>query len=244
MLKANETQLQVLLGGRTQYVVPPFQRPYRWGRNQWRTLWEDIMELRDSESPGHFLGSVVTLSQGGTPEGVARFLLIDGQQRLTTLSLLLAALRDWASNEEPEVAERIHGVYLQNQFAQGADRLKVLPTQADRQAFEGVVDRIGAGSGSLVKEAYRFFSARLKGLENSNQGVTAHDFETTILSKIEIVSITLGPDDNPHRIFESLNGKGTPLTQADLFVITTLCVSLRSSTASYIMVSGNRCKKC
>jgi uncharacterized protein with ParB-like and HNH nuclease domain len=67
----------------------------------------------------HFLGSIVTLSQPGTPEGIASFILIDGQQRLTTLSLLLAALRDHARESEGAPAERLHGLYLENNFASG-----------------------------------------------------------------------------------------------------------------------------
>ncbi len=72
-MKANETQLRVLLDGQKHYMVPLFQRPYSWKKAQWETLWRDIVELYESENQGHFLGSIVTLSLPGTPEGIAPF---------------------------------------------------------------------------------------------------------------------------------------------------------------------------
>jgi len=96
-MNAGGTHLRILLDHTIQYTVPLFQRTYSWDKNNWETLWNDLLETCEAEDGSrHFLGSIVTKSLSSTPEGVSRFLLIDGQQRLTTLTLLLAALRDSA----------------------------------------------------------------------------------------------------------------------------------------------------
>jgi uncharacterized protein with ParB-like and HNH nuclease domain len=92
-VKASETKLRELLEGSKQFQIPLFQRPYSWSKKEWKVLWEDIMQIYHENEDNHFLGPIVTQAVPGTPDGISPFLLIDGQQRLTTLSLLLAALR-------------------------------------------------------------------------------------------------------------------------------------------------------
>ena len=99
MVAAREVTLQELLGGSYQYTVPLYQRTYSWGRPQWQRLWEDVVDVadhrRDNPSATHFLGSLVLAGfRDNGPGGVQRWLVVDGQQRLTTLTLLLAAVRD------------------------------------------------------------------------------------------------------------------------------------------------------
>lgn len=89
-MKASETKLQKLIEGTSQFVVPLFQRTYTWEKRHWATLWDDLMELCEEAEPrNHFIGSLVTMPTRSVPEGVAKYLLIDGQQRLTTLFILL-----------------------------------------------------------------------------------------------------------------------------------------------------------
>ncbi len=96
-MKASETKLQRIIEGTNQYVVPLFQRPYSWEPKQWTVLWEDLTELCEEDQPrSHFMGSIVTAPTQSLPEGVAEYLLIDGQQRMTTIFRLLAAVRDRA----------------------------------------------------------------------------------------------------------------------------------------------------
>ena len=93
-MHANQTDVQKILGGVQQYVIPLFQRPYSWETRQWTNLWTDLIELCEEEKPrNHFIGSIVTMPEKSVPEGVSKFVLIDGQQRLTTFFLLLCALR-------------------------------------------------------------------------------------------------------------------------------------------------------
>src|SRR5258707_2174661 len=96
-MKASETKLQRVIEVTNQYVVPLFQRTYSWETKEWNTLWEDLVELYEEGNPrNHFIGSIVTMPTQSVPEGVAKFLLIDGQQRFTTVFILLAVLRDKA----------------------------------------------------------------------------------------------------------------------------------------------------
>jgi uncharacterized protein with ParB-like and HNH nuclease domain len=94
-MKASETSLRNLLEGTKQFQIPLFQRPYSWTEDKWDTLWEDLMKLYNDEVEGsYFLGAIVTQSIPGTADGISPYLVIDGQQRLITLTILLAAMRD------------------------------------------------------------------------------------------------------------------------------------------------------
>ena len=140
-MDVRETTLQELLGGPKQYLVPLYQRPYAWEVKQRNRLWADILELAESRrtnsSATHFMGSLVLSTGAIVPSGV-EFLVVDGQQRLTTLSILLCALRDYLrqhQTEQPMLAESIHEQYIADRFKPGDARLKLLPTQADRDSF-------------------------------------------------------------------------------------------------------------
>lgn len=96
-MKAGEVKFRELLAGNIQYRVPLFQRPYAWRLEQWEKLWSDIEELYEADlSSTHFIGAIVTLPMPDAPERSAKFMLIDGQQRLTTLLILLAVLSHYS----------------------------------------------------------------------------------------------------------------------------------------------------
>src|SRR4051794_5455623 len=96
-MEAAEAKIQRVLEGSRQFLVPHFQRPYSWREEQWKTLWRDLVELAEEPDPKpHFLGSIVTSPAKSIPEGVEKRLLIDGQQRLTTILVLLTLIRDRA----------------------------------------------------------------------------------------------------------------------------------------------------
>ena len=212
-MKASETSFQPIMEGTKQYVVPLFQRAYSWERKEWDVLWDDLVYLCEHGQPKtHFIGSVVTMPLDPAPEGVARFLLIDGQQRLTTLFVLLAVLRDSAAaNGQTEVADEINQTMLVNPFKKGLDHFKLLPTQVDRAAFQGVIVRDSPDPQSLVVRCYQYFERKLR-----QGGVTIAALKDSVVGRLSVVSIKLDGDDNPHLVFESLNWKGRPLTQADL----------------------------
>ena len=221
-MKASETRLRSILEGQQHYVIPLFQRPYSWGRKDWNTLWSDVIETYISNSSeGHFLGSIVSKPQPGTPEGVSPYIVIDGQQRLTTLSILLAALRDRISEVNPEGGERIDDLCLKNKYAKEEYRYKIRPTQADRSAYFALIDGSDNSTDeeeSSICQAYDFFFDALSRSadEEDNEPIDLTRLERLLLDEVEVVSITLEDNDNEYRIFESLNWKGAPLSQADL----------------------------
>jgi uncharacterized protein with ParB-like and HNH nuclease domain len=213
-MKASETKLQRILEGQNQYVVPLFQRPYSWGMKQWTVLWDDLTELCEEDEPrNHFMGSIVTAPAQSVPEGVAKYLLIDGQQRMTTVFILLAAVRDRAKELQHETLEpEIEQTLLRNMFKQGNETYKLLPTQADRGAFIGIMQGQPVAGDGLVGRVYGFFAKSLRGAS----GQQLDKLKRVIVNSLLVVSIVLEKDDNPHLIFESLNAKGLPLSQADL----------------------------
>jgi uncharacterized protein with ParB-like and HNH nuclease domain len=146
------------------------------------------------------------------PEGVAKYLLIDGQQRLTTIFILLALLRDFAEkNGKTDLAEEIQQTMLVNPFKKDGDYFKLLPTQVDREIFKSLILKEPIGDQNQVFFCYQFFERKLKQGE-----VDIYALNKVIASRISAVSIVLAPDDNPHLVFESLNAKGRTLTQSDL----------------------------
>ena len=212
-MKANETILQKILEGTQQYVVPLFQRPYKWDTKHWSALWDDIIDIHDDD-PGrtHFLGSMVTMPTTSVPEGVSKYLLIDGQQRLTTICILLAALRDKAKTiSGSNLAEQINARFLVNQYETGNDFFKVLPTQADRDLFQNIIQNNSTTGHDQIAKAYAFFERKLR---QGNCDLV--EIARIITNRLSIVSIVLDPDDNPYLVFESLNAKGEPLAQSDL----------------------------
>src|SRR3990172_7746979 len=140
-MKASETRLQPIIEGTKQYVVPLFQRSYSWAKKEWEILWNDIIELCEADDcRSHFIGSIVTMPTQSVPEGVAKYLLIDGQQRFTTIFILLSVLRDKArTSPNGTLAEEITQTLLTNPFKQGNDAFKLLPTQGDRESFLSIV---------------------------------------------------------------------------------------------------------
>jgi hypothetical protein len=139
------------------------------------------------------------------------------QQRLTTLSLLLCAIRDHAQHDDPQLAEKIHEYYLVNKYASGEERYRLLPTQEDRQSWIALVERYAdAGGEDRIGAAYRFFLRKLQEVDDPDDEHDIRRVEQTITTRLALVTISAHTDDNVHRIFESLNYKGQPLTQADL----------------------------
>ena len=212
-MQAAETRLQALIEGTKQYVVPLFQRAYSWDKKQWGMLWDDLVELCEAENPRtHFIGSMVTMPVPSGPEGVAKFLLIDGQQRITTIFILLALLRDRAkSNSLNVLADEIDDTLLINRYKKGADYYKLQPTQkdGDRVSFQNIIQGIIAQDS--FSNAYQFFDKQLR-----RTGLDEQVLKRIITHNLSMVSIILGQEDDPYLVFESLNAKGLPLTQADL----------------------------
>jgi uncharacterized protein with ParB-like and HNH nuclease domain len=220
-MKASETTLRNLLEGGKQFQIPLFQRPYSWNEENWNTLWEDLMSIYNEEVKGYFfLGPIVTQAILGTADGISPFIVIDGQQRLTTLTIILAALRSFLKKNDKEMAEEIDELYLRNKFKKNDDIYKVLPTQDDRETYKSII--LSKQAKDIKKEgqiyaAYNFFEKKLK-TPNPEDDVAIDyaKFKNILLEKLLLVNITTDDNDNPYLIFESLNNKGEELTQVDL----------------------------
>ena len=149
--------------------------------------------------------------------GVQRWLVVDGQQRLTTLMLALAAVRDHVQAEDGTAADRIHRQYLVNEFRHGDEHLRLLPTQADRDAYRALVLRTaGPPPPGAVADAYQFFRTALVASDDPDDPDDVARIEQVIRTGLSIVEITADRGDNVYRIFESLNNTGLQLSQADL----------------------------
>jgi uncharacterized protein with ParB-like and HNH nuclease domain/alkylated DNA nucleotide flippase Atl1 len=222
IMRASETVLRTLLQGEKQYVVPHYQRTYSWKRQQLEQLWSDIesLLLSEAQDDGHFLGSLVLApSQSNTASGIQSWLVVDGQQRLTTLSILLCAIRDYSYSENNQLARKINVQYLTNEFAEGLEAYSLLPTQADRNAWIALVDGNPlAGGEDSIGNAYRFFRGRLEQASQEYGYINdvVQRIEQVVVSRLSFVEISAHVGDNVYRIFESLNNTGLKLTQADL----------------------------
>ncbi len=214
-MNATETKLQRLLEGTQQYVIPLFQRVYSWDKKNWDELWRDLLDVYEAENTQeHFMGAIVTMPIDMLPHGVSKYLLIDGQQRLTTIFVILAAIRDLTVGKS-ELADQINELYLINKWGKGDNRLKLLPTDADKEAFIDIIDR-RHNPESHFKDLYTFFKKKLSGNDNEDKPIDLSKFQNDIMQQLTFVSVVLNANDSPYRIFYSLNGTGQPLTQADL----------------------------
>ncbi|WP_122261607.1 DUF262 domain-containing protein [Ornithinimicrobium cerasi] len=223
MVSAKQTRFTAVLSGKYQLRVPLYQRRYAWKRDAWTALWGDVLHLaldqQTDPAARHFLGSVVLAP---TPNGAPHArLVIDGQQRLLTTSLLLCALRDSEPRLPAALRTRVERCLLVPRGRGGPlKRLKLLPTQFDQNAFSRVVHQQELEPGHEASKAYQFFQRRLvsmqQGQDENVEGVTTAEVVRVVLDGLECVSVVAQASDNVHRIFESLNNRGQPLTQADL----------------------------
>jgi uncharacterized protein with ParB-like and HNH nuclease domain len=215
-MEARPCQILEFFNGTKQMLVPLFQRPYEWGPKDWEVLWSDLLEQyeqSDDAVASHFTGAIVTAPARSVPVGVSKYLVIDGQQRLTTVAMLICAMRSHLDPDSKEYRKLTR--LLVNEDDEGLDHYKLLPTQPDREAFKALV----AGSpleGSRFAQAVDFFCKKLAGADSDGEPIQLDQLSSAIQNRLTVVAIHLGDTDDPYLIFESLNAKGAPLTQADL----------------------------
>ncbi len=213
-MESSVIKLVELLGDARQYLVPLFQRPYSWERQNWQTLWNDITDLCEAQNPRpHFFGAVVLIPARSVPEGVTKYSLIDGQQRYTTISILFAALRQVALQRgEERLAEEIYKRFLINEFAEGDDCFKLLPTQGDKKPYKNIIlGQLSSNDDSRLAKAYRYFESEIRRAD-----IELKKIKDVVEKSLSIVRILLDEREDPYIVFESLNAKGRSLSQADL----------------------------
>lgn len=217
-MKASETNFLKFLQGTKQFIIPIYQRKYSWTLQQCRQLWNDIVRVaEDEETKGHFVGSIVYIEKGLYQiSAVPQLLVIDGQQRITTLTLFLLALGNAIeeSGQKHEITKKkIMNYYLVNSEEEGELYYKLLLTHTDKDTLVSLLTdkAMPEEYAQRVYENYHFFVEMIKksriDLNKLYQGIL----------KLIIVDISLDRDhDNPQLIFESLNSTGLDLSQADL----------------------------
>ena len=219
-MEATPTLIIKYFSGFMQNLVPLFQRPYTWSEKQWRTLWDDVESFYDVDivatKSSHFLGAVVTMPARSVPVGINKFLVIDGQQRLTTIVILMCAIRDSLGVDDQIQKRRIQRFYLTNEDYADTEFFKLLPTQGDREAYFPLIRGEGVAPDSQFKKAYEFFKRRLRDDTDSGEKIDPRRILEIIETCLMVVMINLSDSDDPYLIFESLNFKGSPLEQADL----------------------------
>ena len=219
-MKAREVIFQDLLNGKLQYRVPLFQRTYSWDEDQWERLWDDILEIYAMPNPQrHFIGAVVTQPIPDAPERAAKFMLIDGQQRMTTLLLLLSVIRYHASlnPDEAALASEIADTCLTNlHVADPDERHKLRPTLRDRGTFQQALDGGIPEPSSQIGKAWAYFSKMIEARDHAGDPFKLRQLKERATYYLDVVSIKLETGDSPNRIFESLNNTGVRLDASDL----------------------------
>ncbi|MGW5365980.1 DUF262 domain-containing protein [Actinopolymorpha pittospori] len=243
-MEAHTRSPRELFEGKEHYEIPAFQRPYVWNEeDQWAPLWSDVTRVaetyvraresdRDVEVDAHhFLGAVVYESMRPTAGDVTRHHVIDGQQRMTTIQLLLDAVQDvvvgLGHDDQAESLEELI-LNLSPRFKGKRERFKLWPSQADRKAFEEAMDRTGpAASDHQISKAHRFFRDEAErwivgkpdeggAVPPGSEELRVEALSSTLQDRLILVAIDLTGHDDAQLIFETLNDRGTPLLKADL----------------------------
>ena len=209
-------------GGDVHYVLPHFQREYAWEKENWQTLLNDVMGLYDAykpeKEPEHFMGALVVINDGTRNGVVPAFKLVDGQQRLISISLMLCALGKISEKSHPALYKRIRRL-LTNPDEVGLLFYKLVPTAkyGDRDAYLALLrgEEFPTGIDSGIPKAYQFFFKELDNRIKANS-VDPERLFLVFANSLQVVFIDLDQGERPYEIFESLNAKNKPLTQADL----------------------------
>lgn len=220
-MKATEAKLLEFIKKSHQFVIPIYQRSYSWSEKECRQLWRDIVRAgSDKNVNAHFIGSIVYIEKGiYQVTSQSPILVIDGQQRLTTISLLIAALADKLDclpsgnqeNLEGFSPRKLRNYYLRNTEEEGEKHYKLILSKTDKESMIAIVDKTDKPRDHSHK-IYKNYALFREWLEEERLEVVCMG-----IAKLIVVDIALSRDqDNPQLIFESMNSTGKELTQADL----------------------------
>lgn len=221
-VQTKQTDLARLLIGTKVFVVPQFQRHYKWKQAQWLELYEDILDQYQSPdvqagnpvpNEGHFIGSIVLHPAPGPASTVARYWVIDGQQRLTTLLALLAALRDVRHElDEGWNPDTYTNQYLSNPFNSDQPH-RLVPGDNDREDFVSTVyQKTPMGQ---IGDAFKWYRKQIKAAAAAPD-FDFKNFEHAVLLRLIVVEINTSDDDNINQIFNTINHAGMRLSAIDL----------------------------
>jgi len=219
MLVANKEYLDAFFSGNMRFEIPFFQRPYVWDVEEWEPLWENLMEAYDAFSNGndyeHFVGTLITKKQSDSRINETILDLIDGQQRLTTFSIILKALANSCNGQFPKL-EPVLNELIQFEDTRGNKFNRIIHNKVDRPNFQIILDskngeKITGSKNKLIK-AYNYFLSKFENWDDDQ----IDNFKTVVLKKIPVVSMILSPGDDEQVIFDTINSLGVKLTTAEL----------------------------
>jgi hypothetical protein len=226
-----------LSGSDKQYYCPPLQRGYQWSEHQWQTLYEDLRDAAANEQE-HFFGTLI-LTEAVKEGKVSRHLLVDGQQRLTTLTVLLARgakllrIREDVSNEHMDFCAEIDKS-LRNRSPQDIEhKFKVWPTAKDRDMYRAVLDGQQTAKNAPFTRLAAFLDSKFEDLGEFPSADSLSDFLKSVMDSGFTVSIEMGNEENICAVFSSINGKGCPLKSMDLLKNLILMRSKMDLTEAY-----------
>ena len=212
-MKGSETKLvSYMQGSDKRFIIPVYQRNYDWKTENCKQLYDDLIKVVRRGRKSHFFGSIVSVHNDGE---FNEYLVIDGQQRLTTISLLLLAMYNLMKNgvltpAKGNLAEKIYKTYLIDEWQDDDTRIKLKPVKNDRDAFGRLFDDQSQHiPNSNLTINYEYFYSRIQ-----KEEVSLDELYEAV-TKLEIINITLNQDDNPQLIFESLNSTGVALSEGD-----------------------------
>lgn len=215
-MKATKASVWDLFNGAKQYKVPLFQRPYVWSRQQWEQLWADIREqyalrTETEKSPARFLGSIVVVRE--YEKNLDKYVIIDGQQRITTISIILAVIRAFAREKGlNELYDQISD-FLKNAPKSGEGQYVVIPTRVDKNALFHIFDEDYVfDQDSGIVECFDYYWWQL----DRFSGMDLNALQEVITEDLCVVYIELDEGENPNQVFEALNYRGVPLEESDL----------------------------
>ena len=214
-MQATGKSLTELIDGKLQYLIPVFQRDYSWTAEQCDQLWQDVLAVADAPPDArHFLGAIVYAPADDASAALPRWLLIDGQQRFTTVVLLAAALRDHVTRSEYKDAyltrDDLDNQFLRNPKLPVAHRPKLVLRRHDHATLLAILDENEPPStaSARIRENYSYFKGRMADVDPMRiyRGING----------LEVVDVRLHSHDDPQAIFESLNSTGVDLSPSDL----------------------------
>lgn len=212
-MKGSEAKLvSYMQGSDKRFIIPVYQRNYDWREENCKQLYDDLISIVRKQRNAHFFGSIVSVHSDGE---FNEYLIIDGQQRLTTISLLLLAMYNLMKAgivvpEQGNLADKIYKTYLIDEWQDEETRIKLKPVKDDHKAFSSLFKKSDDYvQGSNLTINYKYFYNRIQ-----KEEIKIDELYSAI-TKLEIINITLNKEDNPQLIFESLNSTGLALSEGD-----------------------------
>ena len=217
-MKVSEKKIKDLFSeAKTFFAIPVYQRDYNWQEKHCKQLFEDILNVgKDIDITSHFIGSIVYIHEGVYGIGEKEFYVIDGQQRMITITLLHIALYHRLKESKEEYADEIYELYLVNKFSKRDIKLKLLPPEENLNILNKILEEnweeLEDYQDRNIVKNYKFFKEIISNYSNEEI-----EYLLAGLDKIIYVDIALEKDkDDPQKIFESLNSTGLDLSQGDL----------------------------